>query len=48
MKFLVPEQLETERLISRQFKDYDWQALHTYYSTTEAVAYTVGRALSEG
>ncbi|WP_299979407.1 GNAT family N-acetyltransferase [uncultured Pseudoteredinibacter sp.] len=48
MKFKVPEQLETERLILRQFKDEDWQDLHEYYSSEEATRYTVGRAFSEG
>lgn len=48
MKFLVPAQLETDRLILRQFKDDDWQGLHKYYSNADATAYTVGRAFSEG
>ncbi|WP_299773606.1 GNAT family N-acetyltransferase [uncultured Pseudoteredinibacter sp.] len=48
MKFKVPEQIETERLILRQFKDEDWKDLHEYYSSEEATRYTVGRAFSEG
>jgi len=48
MKFKVPEQLETERLILRQFQDEDWKDLHHYYSSEEATRYTVGRAFSEG
>ncbi|MCV6620910.1 MAG: GNAT family N-acetyltransferase [Cellvibrionaceae bacterium] len=48
MKFKVPEQLETERLILRQFQDEDWKDLHEYYSSEEATRYTVGRAFSEG
>ena len=48
MKYKVPEQFETERLILRQFQDEDWKDLHEYYSSEEATRYTVGRAFSEG
>ena len=48
MKFLVPETLETNRLILRQFVDEDWCDLHRYYSDPVATKYTRGRALSEG
>lgn len=48
MKFLVPEQLETERLLLRQFKDSDWSDLHHYYSSEQATKYTVRRVFSEG
>lgn len=48
MKFKVPKQFETERLILRQFQDEDWKDLHEYYSSEEATRYTVGRAFSEG
>ena len=47
MKFLVPEQLETERLLLRQFQESDWKYLHEYYSDESATKYTWGRALNE-
>ncbi len=48
MKPLVPTQLETSRLILRQFKDPDWKDLHAYYSDETATKYTVGKAFTEG
>lgn len=48
MKFIVPEMLETERLLLRQFKEEDWRDLHAYYASPVATQFTVGRALSEG
>lgn len=48
MKPLVPTQLETKRLILRQFKDEDWKDLHAYYSDETATKYTVGKAFTEG
>lgn len=47
MEFLVPEQIETERLLLRQFRDEDWKDLHYYYSSEAATKYTVGRAFTE-
>ena len=48
MKFLVPEQTETDRLILRQFKHDDWQDLHAYYSDEQATQYTVRKAFTQG
>lgn len=48
MLFRVPDTLETERLILRQFKEPDWQALHHYYSSSKATQFTVGREFTEG
>jgi len=48
MKYLVPEQMETNRLILRQFKHDDWQDLHAYYSDENATKFTVGKAFTEG
>lgn len=48
MNFSVPETLETQRLILRQFRDEDWRDLHAYYSSPEATHFTVGRAFTEG
>jgi len=48
MEFLVPHQLESKRLLLRQFVDGDWQDLHQYFSDPEAMHFTHRRALSEG
>lgn len=47
MSFLVPEQLESDRLLLRQFEEADWRELHKYYSDEAATKYTYGRALTE-
>ena len=44
----VPLELETTRLLLRQFRNEDWRSLHEYYSDINATRYTVGRELSEG
>ncbi len=48
MNFRVPEQLESSRLLLRQFKESDWRELHKYYSDVKATRFTFGRALTEG
>ncbi len=48
MDILVPTELNTERLLLRQFIDSDWNGLHKHYSDAEATKYTYGRALTEG
>ncbi|MEM7208853.1 MAG: GNAT family N-acetyltransferase [Pseudomonadota bacterium] len=48
MKFLVPEQLESDRLVLRQFQESDWKGLHKYYSDAVATKFTFGRVLSQG
>ncbi len=48
MNFLVPETIETERLLLRQFEEQDWKDLHHYYSSVQATRFTVGRAFTEG
>jgi RimJ/RimL family protein N-acetyltransferase len=48
MKFLIPEKLETERLVLRMFKDEDWRDLHKYCSDEESTKYTYSYALTEG
>ena len=48
MKYLIPEQLETERLLLRYWKEEDWKDLHAYYSDPECMKYTIQRTLSEG
>jgi len=47
MSFLVPEVVETERLILRQFCESDWADLHQCYSSVVATKYTFGKALTE-
>ena len=48
MNLLVPERLESRRLVLRHFKNPDWRDLHEYYSDAEATKFTIGRALTEG
>lgn len=48
MDYIVPTEIETERLKLRQFRESDWKDLHAYYSDREATQYTVGRAFTEG
>ena len=47
MDLIVPETLETERLILRQFREEDLKDLYEYYSDEIATKYTFGRKLSE-
>jgi RimJ/RimL family protein N-acetyltransferase len=44
----MPQDLESERLYLRQFRDADWRDLHRYYSDAEATAFTFRRSLGEG
>lgn len=46
--FLIPERLETERLILRPFRQDDWLGMHRHYSDPACTRYTLGRCLSEG
>ncbi len=48
MKYRVPLELETKRLVLRQFKEEGWRCPHKYYSDEEATRYTSGSASSEG
>ena len=45
---LIPERIETDRLILRTFKNDDWKDLYPYYSDPECMRYTIGRTLTEG
>ncbi|HLO65221.1 MAG TPA: GNAT family N-acetyltransferase [Azonexus sp.] len=47
-QFLIPERLETARLLLRPFREEDWQAMHRHYSDPACTRYTLGRSLSEG
>ena len=44
----MPPQIETTRLILRQFTHTDWLGLHEHYSDLECTKFTFGRALTEG
>ena len=46
MSFFVPTQLETERLILRQFKEEDLEDIHLYFSDPVATKYTVAKSFS--
>ena len=48
MDYLIPEKIESDRLILRMFTHSDWKDIHPYYADEESVKYTMGRALTEG
>jgi len=47
MNYLIPEQLETKRLILRMARLDDWKAIHEYYADPECTKYTTRRPLNE-
>lgn len=47
-RFVIPETIESSRLVLRMFRDEDWRFLHEHYSDAESTRYTFRRALSEG
>jgi RimJ/RimL family protein N-acetyltransferase len=47
MNYLIPESLETKRLILRPFRLEDWKDIHEYYSDPECTKYTTRRPLNE-
>jgi Acetyltransferase (GNAT) domain len=47
MNYLIPEELETDRLILRMFRLEDWIDIHEYYSDPECTKYTSRRPLKE-
>jgi RimJ/RimL family protein N-acetyltransferase len=48
VSYLIPELLETSRLVLRMFREEDWKDLHKYYFDELCMKYTFGRALTEG
>ena len=48
MDYLIPQQLETTRLILRMPRLNDWKDIHEYYSDPECTTYTTRRPLNEG
>jgi len=47
-EFIIPERLETRRLILRPFRNDDWHDLHELYSDEECTRYTIQRTLTKG
>ena len=47
MSYLIPECLETPRLVLRQFREDDWRDLYLLYSDEETTRYTIRRVLNE-
>ena len=47
-QFEIPTRIESERLILRMFREYDWRGMHAHYSNPECTRHTLGRVLSEG
>jgi RimJ/RimL family protein N-acetyltransferase len=47
MKYKIPLEIKTERLILRYFREEDWQDLSVYYSDPECMQYTAGRAQAD-
>lgn len=48
MSYLIPDLLESERLILRIPNVSDWKPLHRYYADAGQTRYTTGKALTEG
>jgi RimJ/RimL family protein N-acetyltransferase len=48
MNYLLPERLETKRLILRIFQEEDWKDLHQYYSDEKCTKFTLQHILTEG
>jgi RimJ/RimL family protein N-acetyltransferase len=47
MNFKIPEEITTERLNLRIFKESDWKDLFAYYSDEDCMRYTAGRSLAD-
>ncbi|RZI44177.1 N-acetyltransferase [Herbaspirillum sp. HC18] len=47
MSFLIPESIESTRLLLRTVREEDWAALHEYYSDAESTTYTTLQPLPE-
>ena len=45
--YLIPVELETDRLLLRMFRQEDWKDIHEYYGDAECATYTSGKALNE-
>ena len=47
MNYLIPQELETDRLVLRMFRLDDWKDIHEYYGDAECTRYTFGKPLNE-
>jgi RimJ/RimL family protein N-acetyltransferase len=47
MHYLIPTNLETERLILRPFREDDWASLHEYFSDETCMRYTNGHPFTK-
>lgn len=47
MTFLVPDKIETQRLILRTFREDDWRDLCVLYADEETTRYTIRHTLNE-
>lgn len=47
LQYLIPTELETDRLLLRMFKQPDWKDIHEYYGDASCATYTSGKALTE-
>lgn len=47
MKYLIPTEIETERLHLRMFRENDWKDIHEYYGDPECAKYTSGQPLKD-
>ena len=45
--YLIPTQLETDRLLLRMFRNDDWKDIHEYYGDAACATYTTGKASNE-
>jgi len=46
-QYLIPTQLQTDRLLLRMFEPDDWRDIHEYYGDASCATYTSGKALTE-
>ncbi|MDP2808545.1 MAG: GNAT family N-acetyltransferase [Rhodocyclaceae bacterium] len=44
---MIPQRLETDRLVLRMFVENDWRALHEHFSDPDCTRFTFRRALTE-
>jgi RimJ/RimL family protein N-acetyltransferase len=47
MNYKIPEEVNTERLRLRKFRESDWQDLFSYYSDEDCMRFTTGRPLTD-
>jgi RimJ/RimL family protein N-acetyltransferase len=45
--YLIPTQLDTDRLSLRMFRQDDWRDIYEYYGDAECATYTSGKAITD-